>query len=156
MKKLILASALSGLFMTGAAQAATDTATMAVSATVSGTCKITTNSTPMAFGTIDPSTVAIAPTATSTFSYKCTTGKSPTALGDNLGTNESGTQMRMAGGVNFLNYGIAYTATLAPGTGFGTGSTATTISVLGTIPLNEAQNAVAAAYGDTVIFTLTF
>lgn len=156
MKKLILASALSGLFMMGAAQAATDAATMAVSATVSGTCKITTNSSPMAFGTIDPSTVTAAPTAISTFSYKCTTGKSPTALTDNLGANEVGAQMKMAGGGNFLNYGIAYTATLGAGTGFGTGSTATTITVNGTIPLNDAQNAVAAVYGDTVIFTLTF
>ena len=156
MKKIILAVALSGLFLTSAAQAATDTATMAVSATVSGTCKITTNSTPMAFGPIDPSTVSVAPTATSTFSYKCTTGKSPTALTDDKGANEVGVQMRMASGGNFLNYGIAYTATLAAGTGFGSGSTATTITVNGTIPLNDAQNAVAATYGDSVIFTLTF
>ena len=156
MKKLLIATAISGLFIANAAQAATTTATMAVSATVSGTCKITTAPTAMAFGTIDPSVVAVAPTANSTFLYKCTNGLTPTALVDDLGLNKVTTQMKMASGANRLNYGIVYVATLAAGTGFGAGSTATTITVNGTIPLTDAQNAVAGVYADTVTFTLSF
>ena len=156
MKKLLIATAVSGLFFANASQAGTDTATMAVSATVSGTCKITTAPTAMAFGTIDPSVVAVAPTASSTFLYKCTTGLTPTSLVDDKGLYEVVNQFKMASGVNRLNYGIAYTATLAAGTGFGAGSTATTITVNGTIPLTDAQNAIAGVYGDTVTFTLNF
>ena len=156
MKKILIATAISGLFMAGAAQAGSVTATMGVSATVSGTCKITTAPTAMAFGTIDPSTVAAAVTANSTFLYKCTTGLTPTSLVDDLGLNKVVTQMKLASGLLRVNYGILYTATLAAGTGFGTGSTATTISVAGTIPLTDAQNAAAGVYADTVTFTLNF
>lgn len=156
MKKLLIATAVSGLFFAGAAQAGTDTATMAVSATVSGTCKVTTAATAMGFGTIDPSVVAVAPTASSSFAYKCTTGLTPTSLVDDKGLNEVVNQFKMASGANRLNYGIAYTATLAAGTGFGAGSTATTITVNGTIPLTDAQNATAGVYADTVTFTLNF
>lgn len=156
MKKLLIATAVSGLFLSGAAQAGSDTATMAVSATVSGTCKITTAPTAMAFGVIDPSTVAAAVTKVSTFLYKCTTGLTPTSLVDDLGLNEVAVQMKMASGALRLNYGIAYAATLAAGTGFGAGSTATTITVNGTIPLVDAQNAAAGVYADTVTFTLNF
>ena len=156
MKKLFIAIAVSGACFAGAAQAASTTGTMAVSATVSGTCKITTAPTAMAFGTIDPSVVAAAVTAPSSFLYKCTTGLTPISLVDDNGLNEVTTQMKMASGANRLNYGIGYTATLAAGTGFGSGSTATTISVAGTIPLTDAQNAAAGAYTDTVTFTLNF
>ena len=67
MKKILIATAISGLFMAGAAQAGTATATMGVSATVNGTCKITTAPTAMAFGTIDPSIVAAAVMRTQAF-----------------------------------------------------------------------------------------
>ena len=144
------------MFFASAAQAGSTTGTMAVSATVSGTCKITTAPSAMAFGTIDPSVVAAAVTASSSFTYKCTTGLTPTSLVDDKGLNVVVAQMKMASAALRLNYGIAYTATLAAGTGFGTGSTATTISVAGTIPLLDAQNAAAGVYADTVTFTLSF
>ena len=156
MKKLLIAATVSGLFFASAAQAGTATGTMAVSATVTGTCKITTAPTAMGFGTIDPSVVVAAVTASSTFLYKCTTGLTPTSLVDNKGLNAVTTQMKMASAALRLNYGIAYTATLAAGTGFGTGSTATTITVNGTIPLLDAQNAAAGVYADTVTITLNF
>lgn len=157
MKKLLIAIAVSGACFTSVAQAGTATGTMAVSATVSGTCKITTAPTAMAFGTIDPSTVAADVLKSSTFQYKCTNGLAPTGLGDDLGLNEVGTQMKMKVGAALLNYGIVYTKTgLAAGNGFGTGSTANTITVDGTILLTDAQNAAAGAYVDTVTFTLSF
>ena len=156
MKKILISTAISSLFMAGAAQAGTATATMGVSATVSGTCKITTAATPMGFGTIDPSLVSAAVTANSSFLYKCTTGLTPLSLLDDLGQNEVGVQSKLASGALRLNYGFTYPATLAAGTGFGTGSTATTIAIAGTIPLADAQNAAAGVYADTVTFTLTF
>ncbi len=156
MKKLLIATAVSGLFFASAAQAGSVPATMAVSATVNGTCKITTTPTPMGFGTIDPSTVTAPTLANSSFAYKCTNGLTPLSLADNTGANKSGTQARMISGTNFLNYAYTYTATLAAGTGFGSGSAATTITVNGTVSLADAQSASAGVYADTVTFTLSF
>ena len=156
MKKILIATAISGLFMAGAAQAGTATATMGVSATVNGTCKITTAPTAMAFGIIDPSLVAANVTASSSIAYKCTTGLTPLSLADDLGLNEVGVQSKLASGALRLNYGFTYPATLSAGTGFGSGSTATTIAIAGTILLADAQSAAAGVYADTVTFTLTF
>ena len=157
MKKILIATAISSLFMAGAAQAGTATATMGVSATVNGTCKITTAPTPMAFGIIDPSTVAANVTASSSFLYKCTTGLTPLSLADDGGLNKVGVQSNLASGALRLKYGYTYPATpLAAGTGFGSGSTATTVAVAGTILMSDAQNAAAGVYADTVTFTLTF
>ncbi len=156
MKKILIATAISGLFMAGAAQAGTATATMGVSATVNGTCKITTAPTAMAFGIIDPSIVAANVTASSSIAYKCTTGLTPLSLADDGGLNKVGVQSNMASGALRLKYGYTYPATLAAGTGFGSGSTATTVAVAGTILLADAQSAAAGVYADTVTFTLTF
>ena len=157
MKKLLIAATVSGLFFAGAAQAGSTTASMPVSATVSGTCKITTAPTTLAFGTIDPSIVAAAVTTTATFAYKCTTGLVPLSMANDAGANASGAQARLKSGTNFMNYSVAFAAaTLAAGTGFGSGSTATTITENGTIALADAQSAAAGVYADTVTFTLSF
>ena len=157
MKKLLIAATVSGLFFASAAQAGSSTGTMAVSATVSGTCKITTAAGTLAFGTIDPSIVAAAVTTSTTFAYKCTTGLTPLSMSNNLGVNFVGAQAKMASGANLLNYSVAFAAqTLTAGTGFGTGSVATTITENGTIALVDAQSAAAGSYTDTVTITLNF
>lgn len=158
MKKLLIATAISSLFLAGAAQAAgTANATIAVSATVSGTCKITTAGSGMAFGTIDPSVVAANVTASATFGYKCTTGLTP-VITDDLGLHEVGAQRKMSdGATNTLNYGVANVPPGTPaGNGFGAGSTERVYTVNGTILLADAQSAAAAVYADTITYTLTF
>ncbi len=158
MKKLLIAATVSGLFFASAAQAGSSTGTMAVSASVTGTCKITTAAGTLAFGAIDPSLVAANVTTNTTFAYKCTTGTTPTSMSNNLGLNAgAGTQAKMVSGANTLNYSVAFAAaTLTAGTGFGTGSVATTITENGTIVAVDAQNAIAGTYTDTVTITLNF
>ena len=152
MKKILLASMIAAAFGASTSAFAGNTQTMAVSATITGTCKLQ-SSTAMAFGSIDPSSLTAA-TATAAVTYKCTSGTAPTAL-TAVGANDSAGQKRMLTGAStYMNYSIAFTAPTTAGNGFGTGSTATTVSVTGTVAVADFSNAVAGAYADTLTFTI--
>jgi spore coat protein U-like protein len=155
MKKILIAAAIASALGVSTSAVAGNTQTMAVSATIAGTCKLQ-SATALAFGTIDPS-VAIDAITTATVTYKCTNGLAPTALTGltATGANDSLAQKRMLNGTtNFLNYQISFTSPTATGNGFGSGSTANTVTITGKILATDFQNASALTYNDTLTFTI--
>jgi spore coat protein U-like protein len=144
--------------------AATATANLSVSASVSAVCTITT--TPVAFGAYDPvvANAAANLNATGTVTVACTKGAAATIDLDN-GSNLSGGSRRMASGTDFLTYALykdaARTQVWGSGLAGGTTSaynsasrTATAVTVYGTVP--QAQDVAVGAYSDVVVATINY
>lgn len=169
MKKSFLVLPLFIPFGIGSATAATTTANLSVTATVSHTCIVTT--TPVAFGTYDPSALQ-AKDATGSVSVTCTLGTTYSIAldaGANAATPGNATTRRMlANASNYLlytlyldiaqstiwgdgNHGTSVNPIAASHTGDGT---AQHYTVYGRIP--TAQYVAAGAYADTVIATVTY
>lgn len=158
------------LVCAGAATAGSQTANLAVTASVVANCTITT--TPVAFGTYD--TVAgTAVNGTGTVNIACTKGAGPNVtLG--LGANATGAVRRMSGGGAFLTYELYQQPTTAPGAacsyvaptvwGLAGGNIFTptaapsiasrSYNVCGQIA--ASQDVPAASYSDTVVATVNF
>lgn len=126
--------------------AAADTGTLVVTASVSGVCKFSTVPA-MAFGAIDPSTVAAPVTASSAVTYRCTKGT--TAV------------VTAPGGLVMSDPGVAgsslpFTLTIPAGAaGLGFAAAAQTLTIDGSISVADAQAAAAApAYTASVSLTL--
>lgn len=133
---------------------AADSQNLAVSATVAGTCKLT--AVPAMGFTLDPS-VGGTGTASSAVQYKCTKGLSAGAFTvgavSNGTTGYSGTLTNA--GTDTIAYSINWTNPSAfTGTGFGSGSTANTVTLNGTIAAAAYQNVAAGTYNGTVAVTI--
>ena len=144
--------------------AATATANLGVSATVTNNCTIST--TALAFGSYDP-VVANASTnldGTGTVSVACTKGTTAT-VGLGLGSNASGSTRRMSDGTgNFLTYelyqdvshstvwGTAGAGLLSPAAA--PSKAARNFTVFGQVASN--QDVAAGSYSDTVVATVNF
>jgi len=145
MKKTILCALLAAAF---AAPAIADNATLAVSATVSGTCKFTTGTFTMAFGTLDPSTAANQ-TVTTALTYKCTKGQAATSF--SFDTNAtSPASVNITNGTDNIPVSLAWTAPATVGTGFGVGSTPISMNVVGDILAASYANVSAGVYTKNV------
>ena len=129
MKKTILCALLAATFATPAI--AGDTATLAVTATVTGTCKFTTGTFNMAFGTLDPS-VAANQTQTTALTYKCTKGQAATSFSFDADAT-SPASVNITNGTDNIPVALAWTVPAGLGTGFGVGSTAISMNVVGDI-----------------------
>lgn len=158
-----------GMLIAAPAMAGTSTASLAVSSAVAINCTVSTAS--VAFGSYDPVSTNAASGAdldgTGTLNVACTKGATVTADLSN-GANVSGTQRRLANGVNFLNYDLYRDSgrTLAWTSGAGnnvnpyapsataTTNAATNVTVYGRIP--KGQDAASGSYSDTVTVTLNF
>lgn len=155
MKIKSLACALIAFGAFGVANAA-DSYNIAATATVNALCKFTqaagqtltfTNTT----GGIDPS-IATDATASTTVTYHCTKGTSPTLF--------TATSTQDTGGNHVVKNGAAamiYTVALTPGgagDGFGTGSTDKSLGVAGTITQAQFGTAAAGIYTDTLTVTV--
>ncbi|MET0595306.1 MAG: spore coat U domain-containing protein [Polyangiaceae bacterium] len=166
--KIGLGAGLLGLFTTTAADAATATANLGVSATVSSNCSISTS--PVAFGSYDPvGTNAATPLDTAgTVTVTCTSGASTTITlgqGGNAGggsTDASPVRRMRDSGSAYLSYALYQDASRmttwgnTSGTGVnhtGTGSSSN-ISVYGRVA--AGQNVASGSYSDTVVATITF
>jgi spore coat protein U-like protein len=146
------------------ASAATATANLAVSATVTSNCTISTAA--LAFGSYDP-VVANASTdldGTGTVTIACTKGSTAT-VGLGLGANVSGTTRRLSdGSTNYLTYelyqdsgrttvwGNSGAALLSPAAA--PSKAARNFSVYGRVVSN--QDVAAGSYTDTVVATVNF
>ncbi len=130
--------------------AAADSQTLAVTANVSGLCKFSTTSTPLAFGTVDPSLTAdkVVPV---NVNYKCT--KNTSSLGV---TAAGGTTRTMAGPTlaDTMGYTLAFSGGTQAGKGFGPGQDLILV-VTGTITAAQYQNAAAGAYSENVTLNIT-
>jgi spore coat protein U-like protein len=156
MKKLLaITAAVAVMAMAGSAFAATQTTTVAVSASITGSCTVTSAGT-IAYGALDPlAGGAVTPTVTQPV-VKCTNGM-PVAITDDMGVNEvvSGTAPpRMkANTTDFIAYAFAHAATAngaGPGTALNINLTAPVL------PLVNYQNSAAGSYADTITLTMTF
>lgn len=142
-------------------QAATTTATIAVSATVLAYCTVT--ATPLAFGNYSP---GVASTASSSVIVLCTPGTAyDVGLDAGGGTGATVSARKMTGAVNgsVLTYGLYATSartahwgnTAGTDTVTGSGSgLPQTLTVYGSIPAN--QPVPPGLYADTVTVTLTY
>ena len=178
-KKLLAArlAAIIGLSLVaaGSASAGSATANLAVSASVSANCTISTS--PVAFGAYDPivANAAMDLTASGLVTIACTKGSAPNiTLGQ--GSNYSAGR-RMAGGASFLNYELYQPSNTNPDAGstcvyttptvWGTvgaqiftptaagSKVARAYKVCGSVPQGQDPG-VAASYTDTVVATVNF
>jgi hypothetical protein len=146
MKKTILCALLAAAF--AAPAIAGDTATLAVSATVSGTCKFTTGTFNMSFGTLDPSAAANQ-TQSTALSYKCTKGQAATSFSFD-GDASSPASVSISNGTDTIPVALTWTVPATLGSGFGVGSTAITMNVTGDILAADYANVSAGAYTKNV------
>ncbi len=145
------------------AQAGTAGGTLAVSATVTAKCTVSTSA--LAFGNVDV-TAGSNVDSTGGLSVTCTNGTGWAAsAGVGSGTGASFANRKMANGSDLLNYNIYTTAGRTTVWGDGTASTATiggtgtgtaqSVTVYGRV--SSGQTGVpAGAYADTVAVTITY
>lgn len=155
MKARILFTALCAAGLLAAGPAFADTATLAVSAKVNGTCKVMDGTGSITFLPVDPDVSAnqTANNNTDMITFWCTKKANYTII-DDLGKWDSAGQRRMqhtTDATEFLPYGLTYTAS---GTGSGPG-TLINLSVEATISSTDLANAAAGDFADTVTFTIT-
>jgi spore coat protein U-like protein len=150
--------------LTSSAKAATASANLGVSATVTNNCTIST--TALAFGPYDP-VVANASTnldGSGTVTVACTKGHSAT-IGLGLGSNAAGSVRRMKdAGTNFLTYELYNESTRTTvwtdagggllGTGVAPSKAPRPFTVYGRVPSN--QDIPAGNYSDTVVASVNF
>jgi len=142
MKKVLLTAVLV-LAMAGMAFAA-DNATVSVSASVLGTCKFTTTSANLAFGSLDPAVGGNA-SASATLSFWCTKGATVT-----VSDNKSGTY-NLSNGTENIPYSVTYTPASTTGAGK---SSPINLTVAGTIQEADWVNASAGTYTDTITVSI--
>lgn len=153
MKRLILTAmaVITAVMVSGAAMAATNT--MTVSASVVGTCRFSAATSTLAFGALDPSSVADGAGSVNV-NFWCTRGTAY-SMTDDDGLNETGVNAnRMQHAVTpteYIPYSINYAAA---GTGLGATSPIT-LTVTGAIANADYINALEGAYADTVVLTVT-
>ena len=128
--------------------AAGDTATLAVTANVSGTCKFTTGSFTMNFGTLDPSAAANQAQATA-LTYKCTQGTAASSFSFD-GAAVSPTSVSITNGTDNIPVALSWTVPATQGSGFGAGSSAISMNVTGNITGTNYANVSAGVYTKNV------
>jgi spore coat protein U-like protein len=145
------------------AAAQTATANLAVSATVTNNCTISTA--PLNFGSYDPVvTHAATPLdGTGTVTIACTRGAAAT-IGLGLGLNASGSTRRMSNGTEFLAYELYKENTHADvwgnagaqllSAGAAPSRAPRNFTVYGQVPAN--QDVISGNYSDTVVATVNF
>jgi len=146
MKRNLLAALIAVTF--AAPAFAGDTATLAVSATISSTCKFTTGSFTMSFGALDPSAAANQAQATG-ITYKCTKGAAATSFSFD-GAAVSPTSVNITNGTDNIPVALSWTVPATVGTGFGAGSTAISMTVNGSMLGTNYANVSAGVYTKNV------
>jgi spore coat protein U-like protein len=152
MKKLILVVSALGVLAAAGPALAVSTNTISVSASVSPTCKFSSGTSTLNFGTLDPTSAANA-TASASTTFWCTKGATYSVSNDN-GLHSSGSTIRMQNSTDltqFMPYTLAYTNS---GTGLGK-NTPVTLNVTGTILNSDYVDAAAGNYADSVVLTVT-
>ena len=142
MKKQLICALLAASF--AAPAAAGDTATLAVSAVVAGTCRFTTGTFNMNFGTLDPAAAANQ-TQNTALSYKCTKNAAATSFSFD-GDAASPASVNITNGTDNIPVALSWTMPATQGSGFGAGSTAITMTVTGDILAPDYDNVSAGNY----------
>lgn len=165
-----LALVIGAMVMAGSAMAATDTANLAVGATVENACAISGGT--LAFGTLALEVNAGLGTVTAanhdadsgtTISIVCTNGASA-AITAGLGANAAGSVRKMISGTDLLAYelytdsgrGTVLDSTTGSISYTGTGATTTNKAIYGRITGAQLAAAKKGTYADTVAMTITY
>ncbi len=162
MKRTIQATIVVMLLVAAGVAAAADTATVAVSARVVGTCRFSTAGATLAFGDLpfdaNGAALGLAAPLTTSINFWCTNGATYTITDDN-GTNPDG-----FGGYQMVHATmpaqlIAYSFTYADPSGDATGSglgplSPITLTITGNVGATYGGNA-PGDYSDTVTLTIT-
>lgn len=139
-------------FLGNTSALAADTANVAVSATVTGTCKFNSGGA-IAFA-LDPNSAAPAAGTVTSPIFWCTKGASYTVTG-NDGANSvtaGARRMKHATLTEYIPYSFSYTAT---GTGTGKTTPITLTLSSATVANTDFVNASAGSYADTVVLSIT-
>ncbi len=149
MKRFLVLLMAIGFLAAASGAMAADTASVAVSATVAGTCKFNAGGT-LSF-TLDPSTGGAVTGTVSQPTFWCTKGATYT-LSDDDGLNPSGTTHRMKHATlnEYIPYSFTYTAS---GTGLGNGNPVT-MNIASTVAEADYMDVPAGSYSDTVTLTI--
>ncbi|MES2942694.1 MAG: hypothetical protein V4772_07485 [Pseudomonadota bacterium] len=148
-RKLLQVAATVLLVCTAGLAAASDSQTLAVTATVTGMCRFSATSTALAFGAIDPS-LSTDKVVTANVLYKCTKGQASAGV-----TATGGTSRTLTGpSSSTMAYTLGFSGDTQTGTGFGSGQDLTLV-VTGTITAAQYQNATAGAYTENVTLNIT-
>ena len=137
---------------------AADNQNLTVNAVVNGVCKFTTSAQTLSFGTIDPSAVGPLSASGATVSYKCTKDTTGAAVTFGDGLNSTGVgarQMKLGATTNVLPYTLSATGGGVTGTGFGTGSIASSLTFNSQITAANYANLPAGTYTDTVLMSIS-
>jgi hypothetical protein len=148
-KSMMVFVTLAVLAAGGAAWAATTT--VAVSASVVGTCQVTnTNGAPLvAFGQLDQVNAPVVNGTVTQPTFWCTKNTAY-SIGDDLGANDAAGVYRMTNGTDFIAYTFTYTAS-APGTGK---TTPITMDIAASIPAGTYSDVSAGSYADSILLTI--
>jgi Spore Coat Protein U domain len=141
-KNKLICAALAACF--AAPAVAGDNAILAVTATISGTCKFTTGTFNMDFGTLDPAAAANQ-SQTTGISYKCTKNTAATSVSFDADAT-SPASVNISNGTDNIPLALSWTMPATQGSGFGAGSTAITMNVTGDILGTSYANASAGVY----------
>lgn len=144
------------MFFAGSAMAATKTASVAVSAAITGTCSALTAPATVAF-TLDPSVGGLV-TVSNNVVFRCT-NTTAYALTNNTGLHSAscaGSNCMNDGGTNYINYAIALGGNaVGTGTGMGAGQDKT-VTMDATVASADYVNATPGSYSDTMVLTITY
>lgn len=136
----------------GGAAWASDTNTLTVNASVTGTCKFSTATSTLNFGALDPSTPVLV-NGSATTQFWCTKGVTTGAVTAGNGVNWSGSSRRMAGPGGDL---IPYSLTLTPDGNPNAGPVPPrTLTIAGAVLAADYTGVSAGSYSDTVTLSIT-
>src|SRR5262245_27541790 len=145
MKKTILCSLLAAAF---AAPAIADNATLTINATVAGTCKFTTNSFTMNFGTLDAGAAADQ-SRTTALTYKCTKNQAATGFTFDLDGTSPAT-VNITNGIDNIPVQLSWSVPATAGSGFGAAVAPISMTVTGDILAADYVNVSAGPYTKNV------
>lgn len=149
---LAITAAVAITAMAGSAFAATQTTTVAVGASITGACNVTSAGS-IAYGPLDPLGGGAVTATVVQPVVKCTNGLS-VAITDNLGLNEVGAQAKMSnGGTGLINYSFSHAANA---TGLGSASNLPIDLSAGGLVIGDYASAPAGTYADIITLTLEF
>lgn len=155
MKRLITKLGLAAAVILIAGQAyAAGTNTVAVSASVLGTCKFNAGAGALAFGAMDPALATDATAVPTNPTFWCTKNAAIGPLTDDDGVNEivaNGNRMIGATYAEFIPYSMTYTPSAAVGAGK---TTPIILTLTGTVLNADYVNASVDTYSDTVTITV--
>jgi len=136
----------------GGAAWASDTNTLTVTASVTGTCKFSSTTSSLDFGALDPSNAVIVNGSAST-QFWCTKGVTTDVMTAGNGGHHNGTSRQMAGPGGDL---IPYSLTLSPVAGANAGpASPRTLNIAGSVQAADYTSKAAGSYSDTVTLSIT-